>query len=189
MSDEIIRELWRIKDSIAEEHGYDVKALVTHHQNRQQVEGRRVVDLGATKRYAKGNSDASSSSQPSPSMEPRAMGSVHVNVGLSNPSEPGRAEEVRVLVDTGATLSVLPSDLLDNMGIQRTGQRRLRGFCGVITRDTGTVNIAYDGEIAGVTAVFGEDSDPTVMGVTALESLGFNVNPVVGELTRVEMLI
>ena len=48
------------------------------------------------------------------------MGSVHVSVGLSNPSEPGRAEEVRVLVDTGATLSVLPSGLLDNLGIRRT---------------------------------------------------------------------
>ena len=54
---------------------------------------------------------------------------------------------------------------------------------------TGTVNLTYGGEVAGVTAVFGEDSDPTVMGVTALESLGFNVNPVAGGLDRVEMLI
>ena len=58
------------------------------------------------------------------------MGFVHVNIGLSNPSELGHAEEVRVLVDTGATLSVLPSSLLDNLGIRRTGQRRLRGFGG-----------------------------------------------------------
>ena len=79
--------------------------------------------------------------------------------------------------------------MLDNLGIRRTGQRRLRGFGGVITRDTGTVNIIYDGEVAGVTAAFGEAGDPTVMGVTALESLGLNVNPVAGELTRIEMLI
>ena len=117
------------------------------------------------------------------------MGFVHVNVGLSNPSEPGRVEEVNVLVDTGATLSVFPSDLLDRLGIRRTGQRRLRGIGGIITRATGTVNITYDGEVAGVTAVFGEDRDPTIMGVTALESLGFNVNPVAGQLDRVEMLI
>ena len=117
------------------------------------------------------------------------MGFVHVNVGLSNPAEPGTAEEVNVLVDTGATLSVFPSSLLDRLGIRRTGQRRLRGFGGVITRDTGTVILTYGGEVAGVTVVFGEDSDPTVMGVTALESLGFNVNPVAGQLDRVEMLI
>ena len=117
------------------------------------------------------------------------MGFVHVNVGLSNPSEPGRSEEVRVLVDTGATLSVFPYVLLENLGVKRTGQRRLRGFGGVITRATGTVMMTLDGEVAGVTTVFGEDSDPTVLGVTALESLGFSVDPVKGELTRVEMLI
>ena len=117
------------------------------------------------------------------------MGFVHVNVGLSNPSEPDRAEEVNVLVDTGATLSVFPAGLLDRLGIRRTGQRRPRGFGGVITRDTGAVILTYGGEVAGVTVVFGEDSDPTVMGVTALESLGFNVNPVAGGLDRVEMLI
>lgn len=117
------------------------------------------------------------------------MGFVHVNVGLSNPSEPSSAEEVSVLVDTGATLSVFPASLLERLGIQRTGQRRLRGFGGDITRATGTVNLTYGGDVTGVTAVFGETSDPTIMGVTALESLGFNVNPAAGELDRVEMLI
>ena len=117
------------------------------------------------------------------------MGFVHVNVGLSSPSELGHSEEVRVLVDTGATLSVFPHALLENLGIPRTGQRRLRGFGGVITRDTGAVNMTLNGEIAGVTTVFGEDGDPMVLGVTALQSLGFSVDPVKGELTHVEMLI
>ena len=56
------------------------------------------------------------------------MGFVHVNVGLSNPSEPDRAEEVNVLVDTGATLSVFPAGLLDRLGIRRTGS----GGCEVL---------------------------------------------------------
>ena len=30
MADEIIEELWQIKDSIAQEYGYDVDALVAH---------------------------------------------------------------------------------------------------------------------------------------------------------------
>ena len=117
------------------------------------------------------------------------MGLVYVNVGLSNPPATDAAEEVNVKVDTGATLSVFPTDLLERLGIQRIGQRRLRGFGGVITRSTGNVNMSYGGETVGVTVVFGEGNDPAIMGVTALESLGFNVNPVAGELTRVDTLI
>lgn len=45
MSDEIIEELWRIKDLIAREHGYDVEALVTHLQTKKRPAGQRVVDL------------------------------------------------------------------------------------------------------------------------------------------------
>ena len=50
MSDEIIRELWRIKDSISEEHGHDAKALVAYLQSRKWTEGRKVVNLGAMKK-------------------------------------------------------------------------------------------------------------------------------------------
>ena len=50
MSDEIIRELWRIKDSISEEHGHDAKALVAYLQNKKWTEGRKVVNLGAMKK-------------------------------------------------------------------------------------------------------------------------------------------
>jgi predicted aspartyl protease len=117
------------------------------------------------------------------------MGFVHVNVGLSNPSEPDRTEEIRVLVDTGATLSVFPANLLEGLGIQRIGQRRFRGFGGVVAREVGAVTIHYGGEVAGTTAVFGADDDPVVMGVTALETLGFNVDPANGELHRVDLLI
>jgi len=47
MSDEIIKELWQIKDSIAREHGYDLEALVAHLQTKKRPEGQRVVDLHA----------------------------------------------------------------------------------------------------------------------------------------------
>ena len=47
MADEIIEELWRIKDSIAQEHGYDIEALVAHLKTRKRPAGQRVVDLRA----------------------------------------------------------------------------------------------------------------------------------------------
>ena len=53
MSDEIIMELWRIKDRIAREHGYDIDALVAHLQAKNRAEGRQVVNLSAMKQAAK----------------------------------------------------------------------------------------------------------------------------------------
>ena len=49
MPDEIIGELWKIKDTIAEEHGCDVKALVAHLRARKHGEGRQIIDLRAMK--------------------------------------------------------------------------------------------------------------------------------------------
>jgi hypothetical protein len=49
MADEIIEELWRIKDAIANEYGCDLKALVTHSQAKKQEEHRQVVHLQSIK--------------------------------------------------------------------------------------------------------------------------------------------
>ena len=47
MSDEVIEELWRIKDDMARENGYDLARLAADLRHRQQEEGRRIVDLHA----------------------------------------------------------------------------------------------------------------------------------------------
>ena len=36
MGDEIIAELWRIKDAMAREHGYDVKSLAAYLRAKEQ---------------------------------------------------------------------------------------------------------------------------------------------------------
>ena len=117
------------------------------------------------------------------------MGFLHIDVEVSNPASPAVSESVRVLVDSGATLSVLPAEMLERLGIRRVGRRRLQGFGGVVTRDVGTVDLRYDGIQSGVTAIFGDAGDPPIMGVTALETMGFELDPVRGRLNRVDMLI
>ena len=52
MLDEIIKELWQIKDSIAREHGYDIEELVAHLQTKERPEGQRVVDLRSMREAA-----------------------------------------------------------------------------------------------------------------------------------------
>lgn len=52
MPDEIIRELWQIKDDIAREHGYDVDALVAHLRSAASGSDHVVVDLESMKKEA-----------------------------------------------------------------------------------------------------------------------------------------
>ena len=117
------------------------------------------------------------------------MGFIHVDVDVSNPASPDVSESVRVLVDTGATLSVLPAGMLERLGVRRRHRRRFQGFGGVVIRDTGTVNVSYEDAEEGVTVVFGAEDDPPIMGVTALETLGFEIDPMNGRLNRVDMLM
>lgn len=50
MTDEIIRELWEIKDSIAREHGYDIDARIAYLRAQSDAEHRETFDLSAKKR-------------------------------------------------------------------------------------------------------------------------------------------
>jgi hypothetical protein len=52
MADEIIRELWKIKDDIANEYGCDVKALVAHLRTREHKGDQQVVDRRDNRRAA-----------------------------------------------------------------------------------------------------------------------------------------
>ena len=92
-------------------------------------------------------------------------------------------------MDTGATLSVVPASALDKLGVERLGRRRFYGFGGAVARDTGVVRMRYQDVAAGVTVIFGAEDDPPIMGVTALGTLGYRVDPVAGRLNRVEMLM
>jgi hypothetical protein len=53
MADEIIKELWAIKDKMAGEYGYDVKALVDDLRKKKHREDQSIVDLRSLKRKSK----------------------------------------------------------------------------------------------------------------------------------------
>ena len=52
MADEIIDELWKIKDGIAQEYGYNVDVLVAHLKAKELSAGQKVVNLCAKKTVA-----------------------------------------------------------------------------------------------------------------------------------------
>jgi predicted aspartyl protease len=117
------------------------------------------------------------------------LGLTHVEIGFSNPAGPDGERRVEVLVVTGATLSLIPRGLLEALGVSSIGRNRFRGSEGVVSREVGGIIMSYGGSVAGVTVVFGEEDDPAIMGLTALESLGYQVDSVTGKLTPSEMLL
>ncbi|MGB6067853.1 MAG: hypothetical protein WBG50_23860 [Desulfomonilaceae bacterium] len=52
MAYEILKELWKIKDAIANEYRCDVKALVAYLRGRKHEDDQQVVDLRSIKQTA-----------------------------------------------------------------------------------------------------------------------------------------
>jgi len=112
------------------------------------------------------------------------MGTFRIHVELENPARPGlRHAFDRVLVDTGAELSVFPADKLDALGIMRRKQLRFRQADGtVFTRWTGSALVYAAGTVATDDVVFGEPGDITLLGAHSLEGLNVRVDPVTRQL-------
>ena len=52
MADEIITELWKVKDAIAKEYGCDVKSLVAHLRAKKREGDNRVINHRSMKQVA-----------------------------------------------------------------------------------------------------------------------------------------
>ncbi len=106
------------------------------------------------------------------------MGEVHVTVTIRNPAEPDRFWEGLFLVDTGAVDCLVPRQHLEAIGLQPKG-RRSYGLAGghVASMEFTIGEIEFMGDITGGTIVFGEANAEPLLGVTALESVGIEVDP------------
>ena len=113
------------------------------------------------------------------------MGATHVTVTIRNPAEPHKTWEALFLVDTGATDCLVPRPHLEAIGLSPRGQRVYELTDGSeIKMDITVAEIEFMGEIVGGTIVFGEANAEPLLGVTALESVGIEVDPLNQRLKR-----
>jgi len=107
------------------------------------------------------------------------MGLFSVRVAIAHPTDPSRQMDVELLVDTGATLSWVPREILDSLAVPRLGRRAFLLADGrSIERETAGVAMRMDGTQAVVTVVVAEPDDGQLLGATALETLGYAVDPI-----------
>ena len=113
------------------------------------------------------------------------MGATHVTVRITNPAEPDRFWEGLFLVDTGAADSLAPRQCLEAIGLAPKGRRIYELADGSeLVLDVTTADIEFMGEIVGGTIIMGADDAEPLLGVTALESVGIEVDPVNQRLKR-----
>ena len=113
------------------------------------------------------------------------MGMTHVTVIVRNPAEPERTWEGLFLVDTGAVDCVVPGKHLREIGLKPKGQRRYELADGSeVKMDITTGEIEFMGDLVGSTIIFGADDAEPILGVTALESVGIEVDPRTQRLKR-----
>jgi clan AA aspartic protease len=111
------------------------------------------------------------------------MGLTYVNVAIANPADLKRQRRRKLLADTGALYSIVPKELLRSVGIRPYGTETFTLADGsTITRDVGNAFIRINGRQAPTPVIFGEKSDGSLLGVVALESLGFSLDPRTGKL-------
>ncbi len=79
---------------------------------------------------------------------------------------------------------------LEGLGIRPMSRRRFRTIEGkIIERDISEAVIECLGERATCIVVFAESSDVEVLGVTALENLALEVDPVTRQLRKAEAVL
>ena len=117
------------------------------------------------------------------------MGQFSVQVRITHPTDPTRVAEVELLVDTGATLSWVPREIIERLGVPRLRRRSFLVADGrTVERETAGAIVQLDGNEASVTLVVAEPGDASLLGATALESLGFAVDPISRRLVPRELL-
>ena len=117
------------------------------------------------------------------------MGFIKVKANIFNPATPEKMVEVDGIVDTGAIFTVIRRDILESLGIRPIDKMRFKAFGGYVERDVGEVGLMIMGRRRVVPVIFGETEDTMVIGVTALEILGLEVDPVRGTLKEAELLL
>lgn len=118
------------------------------------------------------------------------MGLTVLEVEVGNPARPEVTEKVEFLIDSGAIYSVVPTPLLERLGIKPLIEQEFRLANGTkIVRKKGIALFKYQDRIGGADVLFGEEGDSVLLGAFTLEALGLVLDPLRRELKPLPMIL
>lgn len=113
------------------------------------------------------------------------MGITQVTTTIRNPADASKSWEGLFLVDTGAIDCMAPANQMHAIGLKPAGKRTYELADGSpVSFDIGVARVEFMGEVVGATIIFGPDNCEPILGVTALESVGIEVDPQSQRLKR-----
>jgi len=116
------------------------------------------------------------------------MGHVWVRARVGD-SGRRRVVEVDALVDTDATLTVIPRRLAVELRLEVTGRVPVMTAGGRIELEKTRIWIELESKEDIVPAVISDIIDKVLIGVTTLEILGLQVDPITGKLKEWTILL
>ena len=117
------------------------------------------------------------------------MGEFKVKVKISPLNGKRRSASIMLLVDTGATLAVVPASILRRIGVAPIDTTTVVLADGrEVERKLGEARFEVEGHPAPALVVFGESMDEPVIGVTVLEQIRFGVDLVRRRLVPARLL-
>ena len=119
-----------------------------------------------------------------------ATGLVTLEMEVGNLANPQTTEKVQFLIDSGVIYSVVPTPILEGLGIQPLATQEFRLAAGSkITRKKGIALFKYGDRIGGADVIFGEEDDSVLLGAFTLEALGLSLDPLRRDLKPLPMVL
>jgi len=118
------------------------------------------------------------------------MGYVRVRGIIANPLNRDLNHELEFIVDTGAMYTVIPRSVGQKLRLGEVDKRRFKTASGeAVEYPVSEAYITIQGK--GVTSLvaLAAERTPILLGVTTLELLGLQVDPVAGKLVPLELMI
>jgi predicted aspartyl protease len=114
------------------------------------------------------------------------MGTFWVEVTVKNLRAPEWSRTLSLLVDTGATYTTLPRDVIEGLGCQPTGTRRILLANGREEEwPVGAVLMTLEGQEGPTFCLFGPNGGPALLGSVTLEEFALGVDPVAKKLVPI----
>jgi len=118
------------------------------------------------------------------------MGYVRVRGIIANTLNRNLKDELEFIADTGAIYTVIPKSIANKLQLKEMDKRRFKTASGeIVEYPVSEAYITIEGKSVTSLVAIATEKTPILLGVTTLELLGLQVDPVNGKLTPLELMI